>query len=294
MRRLFPVTHETAARPGGKTHGTDGTDGTDGAGAGGHGTGGAVPADAGADREWTSAELAAAYAYPDPGPVPGAPRRPWLRANMVGTLDGAAQHDGHSQPISSATDMRIFGTLRALADVVVAGAETVRQEGYRPARERPELAALRAAAGQPPVPAIAVVTASLELDWTLPLFTSPKAPTLILTGAAADPGRIAAAERAGARVVIAGDGVGVDPARAVQALAELGHTRLLTEGGPRLLGQFVAAGVLDELCLTVAPMLTAGDAQRIAGGPAVAVPRRFALVSLLEEDGFLFSRYRSA
>lgn len=95
-------------------------------------------------------------------------------------------------------------------------------------------------------------------------------------------------------MVIAGDGVGVDPARAVRALGDLGHTRLLTEGGPRLLGQLVAAEVLDELCLTVSPMLTAGDAQRIAGGPTVAVPRRFALVSLLEEEGFLFSRYRRA
>ncbi|WP_181808413.1 dihydrofolate reductase family protein, partial [Streptomyces shenzhenensis] len=65
----------------------------------------------------------------------------------------------------------------------------------------------------------------------------------------------------------------------------------LTEGGPRLLGQFIAAGVLDELCLTVSPVLTAGSAQRIAGGPGVAVPRRFELVSLLEEDGFLFGRY---
>jgi 5-amino-6-(5-phosphoribosylamino)uracil reductase len=117
-------------------------------------------------------------------------------------------------------------------------------------------------------------------------------PTLILTGAAAAPDRIAAAQKAGARVVIAGEGAGVDPARAVRALADLGHTRLLTEGGPRLLGQLTAAGVLDELCLTVSPMLTAGDAQRIAGGPSVAVPHRFELVSLLEEEGFLFSRYR--
>ncbi|MHB9858314.1 pyrimidine reductase family protein [Streptomyces sp. YIM S03343] len=310
MRRLFPVTYETAARPGRTTDGADGADGTSGDGGAGTGPAGApaagapaAGAEAAADREWTLAELAAAYAYPDPDPephpepdvVPGTtPRRPWLRANMVSTLDGAAQHEGRSQSISSAADMRIFGTLRALADVVLAGAETVRQERYRPARERPEFAALREAAGQPPVPVIAVVTASLELDWTLPLFTSPKVPTLILTGAAADPARIAVAEKAGARVVIAGDGVGVDPVRAVHALAELGHTRLLTEGGPRLLGQFVAAGVLDELCLTVAPMLTAGDAQRIAGGPSVAVPRRFALASLLEEDGFLFSRYRSA
>jgi 5-amino-6-(5-phosphoribosylamino)uracil reductase len=93
-------------------------------------------------------------------------------------------------------------------------------------------------------------------------------------------------------VLIAGEGAAVDPARAVRALADRGLTRLLSEGGPRLLGQLVAAGVLDELCLTVSPMLTAGDAQRIAGGPSVAVPRRFELVSLLEEAGFLFSRYR--
>lgn len=211
---------------------------------------------------------------------------------MVATLDGAAQHDGRSQPISGATDMRIFGTLRGLADVVVVGAETVRQEGYRPARAREGFAALREAAGQGPAPAIAVVSASLELDFTLPLFTSPLVPTLLLTGAAAAPDRIAAAEKAGAQVVIAGDGMGVDPARAVRALGERGLHRLLTEGGPRLLGQLVAAGVLDELCLTVSPMLTAGDAQRIAGGPRVAVPKRFELTSLLEEAGFLFSRYR--
>ncbi|MFG3084776.1 pyrimidine reductase family protein [Streptomyces parvulus] len=261
MRRLFPVIDPTA---------------------------GSGPDPDGGDREWSLAELAQAYAYP----APDGPRGAWLRANMVSTLDGAAQHDGRSQPISSAADMRVFGTLRALADVVVAGAETVRQEGYRPARARAEFAEARRAAGQSPVPAVAVVSASLELDFSLPLFTSPLVPTLVLTGAAAPQDRVAAAEKAGARVVIAGDGTVVDPARAVRALAGLGHTRLLTEGGPRLLGQFVAAGVLDELCLTVSPMLTAGDAQRIAGGPPLTVPRRFALASLLEEEGFLFSRYR--
>ncbi|MFF4349690.1 pyrimidine reductase family protein [Streptomyces sp. NPDC001530] len=262
MRRLFPVTYETAAQA----------------------SGGAPEADV-TDREWGLGELAEAYAYPDR-------RAPWLRANMVSTLDGAAQHDGRSQPISNATDMRIFGVLRGLADAVVVGAETVRQEGYRPARAREAFAALREAAGQGPAPAIAIVTASLDLDFSLPLFTSPLVPTLVLTGAAAPPERVAAAEKAGVQVVIAGDETGVHPARAVRALGELGLTRLLTEGGPRLLGQFVAAGVLDELCLTVSPMLAAGDAQRIAGGPAMAVPKRFELVSLLEEAGFLYSRYR--
>ncbi|MGW5098690.1 pyrimidine reductase family protein [Streptomyces nodosus] len=266
MRRLFPVTDETAARPG---------------------ESGPVPPPG--DREWTLEELAEAYAYPEPA---AGRREPWLRANMVSTLDGAAQHDGRSQPISGAADMRIFGTLRGLADVVIVGAETVRQEGYRPAREREAFAAARKAAGQAPAPAIAVVSASLRLDFSWPLFTSPRVPTLVLTGAAAPPEQKAAAEKAGARVVIAGDGTVVDPARAVRALADLGMTRQLTEGGPRLLGQMIAAGVLDELCLTVSPMLTAGDGQRIADGPALTVPRRFALASLLEEDGFLFSRYR--
>lgn len=248
-------------------------------------------AEGAAGREWSLAELAAAYAYPEPGPEGPAP---WLRGNMVSTLDGAAQHEGRSQPISCPADMRVFGVLRALADAVVVGAETVRQEGYRPARARAGFAAAREAAGQGPAPAIAVVSASLDLDFSLPLFSSPLVPTLVLTGAGADPERVAAAEKAGARVVVAGEGAGVDPARAVHALAELGHTRLLTEGGPRLLGQLIAADVLDELCLTVSPMLTAGEAQRIAGGPSVTLPRRFTLSSMLEEDGFLFTRYRRA
>ncbi|MFI0091714.1 pyrimidine reductase family protein [Streptomyces bobili] len=284
MRRLFPVTDETV---------TDRTaaDPTpaDLADEGGVARGAQVRSPGG--HEWSLDEIADAYAYPEPRP--GEPVA-WLRANMVSTLDGAAQHDGRSQPISSATDMRVFGTLRALADVVIVGAETVRQEQYRPARARAEFAERREAAGQGVAPAIAIVSAGLDLDFSLPLFTAPLVPTLILTGAAAAPDRVAAAEKAGARVVTAGDGMGVEPARAVRALAGLGHTRLLTEGGPRLLGQLVAAGVLDELCLTVSPMLTAGGARRIAGGPAVAVPQRFALVSLLEEDGFLYSRYGRA
>ncbi|MEU6867645.1 pyrimidine reductase family protein [Streptomyces sp. NPDC046876] len=270
MRRLFPVTDQTSLpedraqlpAPAARTEAT-------------------------ADREWSLDELAEAYAYPAL-----APDGHWLRANMVSTLDGAAQHDGRSQPISGETDMRIFGTLRALADVVIAGAETVRQEGYRPARAREAFAARRAAAGQGPAPVIAVVTASLDLDFSLPLFTSPLVPTLVVTGAGAPSDRVAEAVQAGAEVVIAGDGAAVDPARAVRELADRGLRRQLTEGGPRLLGQFVAADVLDELCLTISPMLTAGGAQRISGGPAVAVPHRLAPASVLEEAGFLFTSYR--
>ncbi|WP_434598609.1 pyrimidine reductase family protein [Streptomyces sp. A5-4] len=263
MRRLFPVTDETVSAT--------------------------APARvSAADREWSLDELADAYAYPKATEGAGT----WLRANMVSSLDGAAQHDGRSQPISSSTDMRIFGTLRGLADVVIVGAETVRLEGYRPARAREAFAARRAAAGQGPAPAVAVVSASLDLDFSLPLFTSPLVPTLLLTGATAPSDRIRAARAAGVEVLIAGDGAAVVPSQAVAALAERGLTRLLTEGGPRLLAQFITGGVLDELCLTVSPTLTAGRAQRIADGPQVAVPERFALASVLEEAGFLYTQYR--
>ncbi|MCZ4124528.1 pyrimidine reductase family protein [Streptomyces sp. H39-S7] len=229
--------------------------------------------------------LADAYAYPDRA------AGPWLRANMVASLDGAAWHEGKSEGLSSAADLRIFGTLRALADVVVVGAGTVRQEGYRPAKAREAFAARRAAAGQSPAPVIAVLSASLDLDFSLPLFTAPLVPTLILTGATAPPDRVAAATKAGAHVITAGDGAGADPVRAVRELAALGLTRMLHEGGPRLLAQFTAAGVVDELCLTIAPLLTAGDAPRIMNGPGVSVPERFSPTLILEEDGFLFTRY---
>ncbi|WP_211303345.1 dihydrofolate reductase family protein, partial [Streptomyces milbemycinicus] len=134
------------------------------------------------DREWGLDELAEAYAYPDLPAGPGRPAAAWLRANMVSSLDGAAHHDGRSQQLSSAADMRIFGVLRGLADAVVVGAETVRREGYRPPRAREAFVARRAAQGRPPVAAIAVVSASLDLDFSLPLFTEPLVPTLVVTG----------------------------------------------------------------------------------------------------------------
>lgn len=239
------------------------------------------------DRRWSLDELADLYAYPRTDEGAG-----WLRANMVSSLDGAAHHEGRSQPLSSDADMRIFGVLRGLADAVVVGAETVRKEGYRPARAREAFAARRAAAGQTPAPAIAVVTAGLDLDFSQPLFTEPLVPTVIVTGSGADETRVRAARDAGAEVVFAGEGAAVDPSRVVGALAARGLTRLLTEGGPRLLGQFAGSGALDELCLSLAPLVVAGDASRIMNAPVTTVPETFVLASVLEEAGFLFTRYR--
>ncbi|MDT0344147.1 pyrimidine reductase family protein [Streptomyces litchfieldiae] len=244
----------------------------------------------GDDREWALSELADAYAYPTEGLLPDG----WLRANMVASADGAAHHGGRSRPLSGPADMRVFGVLRALADVVIVGAETVREERYRPARRRAEFTERRLAAGQTTVPAIAVVSASLHLDFSLPLFTEPEVPTLVLTGAKAPRAGLAAARAAGAEVVVAGDEAGVDPSRVRRELAGRGFTRLLTEGGPRLLGLFATAGVVDELCLTTSPRITVGTAPRVMSGPEIDAPQEFALTDLLEDGGFLFGRYRRA
>ena len=228
-------------------------------------------------------DLAEVYAYPT-----GA--RSWVRANMVATADGAATASGKSEGISGEADKRIFGVLRALADVVLVGAGTVRTEQYRPARVREQYQQARAAAGQAPTAAIAVVSRSLALDWSMPLFTSPAVPTIVLTASDAPQDQVDAATEAGADVIAAGTGE-VDLALAVERLAERGLGRILCEGGPHLLAQLVAAGKLDELCLSIAPQMRGGDAMRILAGPDLTGGLPLILHTLLTEDGFLFSRY---
>jgi riboflavin biosynthesis pyrimidine reductase len=225
--------------------------------------------------------LAEAYAYP---------QERWVRANMVASADGAAYAaTGRSAGLSSPDDKRIFGVLRVLADVVLAGAGTARDEGYRPALRRPALASLRA--GRPETQTIALVTRSLDLNLDAPLFTEvpPDARTIVITCAAADAARRAAAAKV-ADVIIAGEET-VDLPAAVGALADRGLTRVICEGGPHLLGDVASAGLLDELCLSLSPVLAAPGASRIvAGPPAPARPLTLRHV-LVGDDGFLFCRY---
>jgi riboflavin biosynthesis pyrimidine reductase len=225
-------------------------------------------------------DLAALYAYPDGR---------WLRANMVSSVDGAASLEGASAGLSSDTDRRLFALLRTLSDVILVGAATVRSERYKPARLQPEWADLRS--GRTPTPPIAVVTRRLDLDPDSPLITAapPDARTIVITTSQAPPD-IRAALEPHADVIVAGED-GVDFGAAVAALAARGHRRLLAEGGPHLLAELLGAGLLDELCLTIGPLLAGpGPGRIVAGGPgAASLP--LDLAHVLAEDGFLFCRY---
>ncbi len=221
---------------------------------------------------------------------------PYVRAVMVSTADGAAKSPkGLSGGISSAADRLVFATIRGLSDVVLVGAETVRSEGYGPVRPRPELVDRRAAAGQAPVPRVAILTRSGDLDTSGPLFTDSSEPPLVFTSATIDPDRRKALEQV-AEVVEVGD-ADCEPGRVIAELGRRGLNRIACEGGPSILGQFMGPRLIDELCLTVTPLAYGGTGDgpavsRIIGGPPLPdSPRPMRLAHVMESDGTLFLRY---
>ncbi|MET9242022.1 pyrimidine reductase family protein [Nonomuraea sp. NPDC003709] len=222
-------------------------------------------------------DIVQAYAYPE--------GRPWLRLNMVASADGAAWLKGRSGGLSSAGDKRIFQTLRGLADVVLAGAATVRKEGYGPVPPRDWWGEIRA--GRPEVPPIAVITRSLDFDLDDELFTEAPSRTIVITCEAAPHERRKAAARH-ADVIVAG-GESVDLVPAVTELHERGLTRILCEGGPRINAQLAAQDLVDEMCLSISPLLVGGGAARILNGEPSEVSLR--LSQVLEEEGVLFCKY---
>ena len=229
-------------------------------------------------------DLPALYAYPDGR---------WLRANMVASADGAATLDGASAGLSSDTDRRVFALLRTLSDVILVGAATARAERYKPVRPRELWRDLRdEGSGRTLTPPIAVVTRRLDLDPDSPLITAapPDARTIVITTAKA-PRDVRTAIEPHADVIIAGQET-VDFEAAVNALAERGLRRILAEGGPRLLAQLLEAGLLDELCLTIGPLLAGPGAGRIVAGTGPATPPLpLNLAHVLADDGFLLCRY---
>jgi riboflavin-specific deaminase-like protein len=222
--------------------------------------------------------------------------KPYLILNMVESLDGAITLDGLSGGLSSEADKAVFSYLRSLADVVLVGASTAREEGYNPPKLPPHRIAERIARGQQPLPQIALVSASMKLDWASKLFSvdpqrDPQPPRpLVICPADTDPQLLAEA-RAVAQVVTAGQGR-VDLAAALAQLHEAGVRLVLCEGGPAINGQLLEAGLVDELCLTLSPALVGGRGRRISGSdePHKALPME--LLSAAEAGGMLLLRYR--
>ena len=215
-----------------------------------------------------------------------------IRANMIASLDGAVAANGRSAGLQTPGDNVVFGALRELADVVLVGWSTADTEGYRPVTVEGETRARREAFGLAPRLPIAVVSRSLRLDASAPLLAgaADDARTIVVTCASSDAGTRAELAEV-ADVVVCGDEE-IDFAGARRELAARGLVRVLCEGGPRILSAVLAAGELDEFCLSVSPVVVGPGAGRVvAGDEWPGDPAHLRLHGLLEDDGALFARY---
>jgi riboflavin biosynthesis pyrimidine reductase len=214
--------------------------------------------------------------------------RPWVMGNFVTTVDGAAVVDGGSTAINDEDDRTMFGAIRAVPDFILVGAETVRSENYHPVDLDERRRQVRLDVGLEEVPHLVVATRSLALDPDMRVFSNPKRRVTILTG---DNPPV---ERAEALAEVA-DVVrlqGTSPSDFVHYM-RLARV-ILVEGGPGMMGQFVADGLVDELALTLAPMMVAGESVRMSHGPAADPPLEMRLDRVLHGDRSLFLRYLRA
>jgi riboflavin biosynthesis pyrimidine reductase len=214
--------------------------------------------------------------------------RPVLRVNFVSSLDGAATLEGFSAGLSGPGDKEIFGTLRMVCDALVVAAGTIRTENYDALRLDADRRAWRRAHGLAEFPLMVIVSGSLELNPEQEIFADAPIQPIVVTHAQAPADRRARIAEV-ADVITYGD-VAVDLPAALAELHNRGATQVLSEGGPHLLGALTAADLVDELCLTVSPLLAGGTAGRIATGPP-GPPRSMALRHVLASEDMLFLRY---
>ena len=228
-------------------------------------------------------ELDAAMTYAAYAP----PRQPWLRSNMVMTLDGSATGpDGRSGSINNPADRVVFEALRAGAHAVVVGSGTLRAERYTPLMVRDEWREPRARRGLPASLPLVAIGNSGQVPPRLQGVTDG---SVVLATHASAPGLDEARESLGDdNVIVGGDGA-VDLGAVVHALHDRGWTQLLTEGGPTLLASMLHAGLVDELCFTLVPLVVGGDHRRPVGGANLMTELHLEL--LVEQDGTLLGRW---
>lgn len=211
----------------------------------------------------------------------------WVRSNFVASIDGAITgSDGRSGSVNSDADQVVFELLRALSDVVIVGAGTLRSEGYGPLSVASRWRARRLRDGLAETLPLVAVSNQGHLP---PILTGAPPGTVLLATHASAAGLAQARDELGSEhVLVCGDDA-VDEGRLVTQLANRGLTRMLTEGGPHLLGSMLAAGVVDEVCLSITPVVVVGDVPRMTAGTsleAAYLPR-----VLVEEGGTVMGRW---
>jgi riboflavin-specific deaminase-like protein len=219
--------------------------------------------------------------------------RPFVMLNMVSTADGRASLQGRSAPLSSSADRELFHALRTPVDAVLVGAGTVRTERYRRIIRDEDARRARLARGLPAEPLACIVSGRLALGADIPLLADPEARVVIVTHSdqslpsGGAPLEYVRAER---------DGLLDLPAALVQLRERFDVRTLLCEGGPHLADQLFAAGLVDELFLSLSPTLAGGaegdvHAPRILAGEELLPPVELRLLSALHSDSHLFLRY---
>jgi riboflavin-specific deaminase-like protein len=213
------------------------------------------------------------------------PDRPYLGLNMVASLDGKATLDWRTKGLSTEVDRRLFHHLRTQADAVMVGAGTAREERYGRITKNQALRDKRVAEGRMPEALAVVVSGRLDLPADLPLLNERDQAVLIATGAE----HSLDDRHAGIEYARIGD----DLPRLMAELFERGIRSVLCEGGPTLNSFLFAAGLVDELFLTMNPKVIGGAAAlTIVAGRELVEPVELDLVSLAEADGELFTRWR--
>jgi riboflavin biosynthesis pyrimidine reductase len=212
--------------------------------------------------------------------------RPWVMLNMVASIDGATSVNGRSRGLADDDDRAMFKALRAVPDIIMVGAETARADDYGPIRLDEERIERRRAMGKPDLPRLAVLSGHLNLDPGARLFSNPGLPPIVLTGRDAGPDRRKSLESIAEVVVF-------DDLNIESVLGHFGSGVVLCEGGPGINAQLAEVGAIDELNLTVAPLIVGGQSKRVAEGAPVLSPQEMELDRILAGDRSLFFRYLS-